>query len=144
MGTMSSRPGLVAATDASIPAYLFWDDGIHLRSFAPVVHGRKLVGTLVLEERLPAIAEQLMESDGLVATGYAAMCVGGGSTDMLCYPDGHTPGTYRAPVFSKNGDRTPMSLAVHGRSGVFKGLDYRNRNVIAAHAPLSSRRSHRL
>lgn len=121
------------------PAILFWDKGLFVRMSVPIIDRGAVIGRLVMEEALPLITHQMMSDEGLGATGETGLCKPK-RDHMLCYPQSRNPGIYRARLISDTGKPTPMALALQGKTGVFKGVDYRGNPVIAAYAPLLGNR----
>ena len=137
LGHFSDRSPLTTDLGLPTPALLLWDGSFYLKSSVPIQDKEGVIGQLDMEEPLPLISDQFMQSDGLGETGETGMCVAG-PNELLCYPQFRNPKGYKAGRISRNGKPTPMSLAVDGKSGIFKGLDYRGHNVIAGFGPLTT------
>ncbi len=133
----SDHPGIVTDLGRDIPVSLHWDGELYLTTTVAVRDSQGVSGSLVVEEPLSLVAEQLASGSGLGETGEVGMCIGKPGY-LHCFPQHRNPKVYRTARTNRNGEPTPMSLAVAGQSGVFKGLDYRNRNVIAAYGPLTT------
>src|SRR5690606_9045934 len=133
MGQPSPGSGLSVALD-ELPGTLEWDESFYLKLSLPLQDGDEILGTMVVEEPLSQVIQQLMTHE--VDNQYEArLCFREG--DLLrCFPDESHQQVYTAPAYRMYGQVTPMGLATSGKSGQFKGLDFENTNVVAAHAPL--------
>lgn len=134
LGSFSRQPQLETDLGFANPTVLFWDRGLMIRNTLPIRQG-ETIGTLVVEEAMPLYTHQLMSGVGLGKTGETGLCRLH-LDHMLCYPQSRNPKVYRANLLGKTGRRTPMALALQGKTDTYKGLDYRGKHVIAAHAPL--------
>jgi len=135
LGQFSARPELETNLGFANPAILFWDRGLFIRYSVPIRDHGQAIGLLMVEEAMPLFTNQMMSGDGLGGTGELALCKS--SLDQrLCYPQSRNPKVYQANLLGKTGRPTPMALALQGNTGIYKGLDYRGKQVIAAHAPL--------
>ncbi len=137
LGSFSAHQPFATTLDYPEPTVLFWDGTLTVRSTAPIRDASGTLGALTVEEPVPLVAERLMSSAGHQATGQSVMCIRS-AAKLLCFPDNRNPDLYSVLPVSESGKPIPMELAVQGKSGLFKGLDYRNRNVFAAYRPLSS------
>ena len=137
LGRFASKPEIETNLGLSNPVSLFWDGGFYLRSRLPVQDKGALIGSIIIEQPLTLITEQFAKAEGLGATGEMGMCVGRPDS-LLCFPQYRNAKVYTSSRLSANGKPTPMSYAVDGQSGFFKGLDYRGHNVIAAYGPLTA------
>lgn len=135
LGDFSMQPQLETDLGFANPTILFWDRGLRIRNTVPIRDGGKTIGRLIVEEAMPLFTHQLMSGEGLGATGETGLCRRH-LDHMLCYPQSRNPKIYRAPLLGKTGKPTPIALALQGKTGTYKGLDYRGKSVIAAHAPL--------
>ena len=132
MGSFANHPDLEVKLDADASAILLWSNGFYLRGEMPIRDKNVVVGSLVIVEHLDHIAPTLDSGD----TSEIRMCIPH-SQHLLCFPDSNHPHVYESALLSANGNATAMSFAVSGKSGVFKGLDYRDVNVVAAYGPLT-------
>lgn len=133
MGQPSPGSGLSVALD-ELPGTLEWDESFYLKLSLPLQDGDEILGTMVVEEPLSQVIQQLMTHE--VDNQYEArLCFREGNL-LRCFPDESHQQVYTAPAHSMYGQVTPMGLATEGKSGQFKGLDFENTNVVAAHAPL--------
>ncbi len=127
MGNASTAPVLEVVL-ASRESFLLWDGGLLLRTSAPMALEDRRVGLLVVVDRMPLSTAHL---------GEANLCFPQASR-LACFPQLPNPRVYTIDRKSPNGKPTPMTLAVAGKQGLVKGLDYRGRNVIASYAPLNA------
>lgn len=119
------------------PSVLKWDQGFYLSTRSRLADANGFIGTLVIEQRLPRLDEQLNPIDGFGRTGEMGMCFPA-QDHLLCFPQKRNPAVYRVPRVNRLGKMTAMANAVSGKTGIFSGIDYRGQNVIAAHAPLTA------
>ncbi len=136
-GRFARTPQIEVDLGMADAASLRWDGELYLRSRANVVANGHVAGVLEVEQSLPLITEQFAKSEGIGATGEMGICVRQ-LERLLCFPERRNPTVYTIPIISARGTMTPMGYAVAGRLGIFKGLDYRGHQVIAAYGPLST------
>jgi PAS domain S-box-containing protein len=132
LGSFVSKPHMAVDLGLDNPTTLLWANAFYLRTSLQLRDEHGVVGTLIMEEPVLHFA---LGTD-LGDTGDQRMCVPQ-LTHMLCFPDRTHSQVYETNAESSNGKPTAMSAAVHGKSGILKGLDYRDINVIAAYGPLS-------
>ena len=137
LGKLAANPALETDIGLGTEASLLWDKGYFLRSSMPIVDGSVRLGILVLESPLPLLQKQMGEDSGLGSTGETGLCAAAGPR-MRCYPQYRNPRVYTIDRNADHDRPTPMSLAVDGKTGVFRGLDYQGKNVIAAYASVGS------
>ncbi len=136
-GHFARKPEITADLGLAAPASLLWDKAILMRSRLPLRDGMVVVGSIMIEQALPLITEQLARAEGFGQTGELGMCVL--QSDLLtCFPQHLNPKVHTFARVNANGKLTPMGHAVNGRAGIFEGLDYRGHNVIAAYGPLAT------
>lgn len=136
-GDAAVASALAVDLGLDVSASLFWSNGFHLRSSMPIQDAEGFVGTLVMEELLPYITGQFSLNNILGYDSETSMCIAR-QDHLICFPDHSHAATYNAPRQAVNGLATPMSFAVDGKSGIFRGLDYTGINVAAAYSPLTS------
>jgi len=136
MGHLSSRPPIETDAGLATQASFLWDGTFYLKSITPILDKGIVIGSLVTQEPLPAINDELMQGESLGDTGEIGVCFGK-ADHVLCYPQFRNPKVAKLTGKSINGKPTPISFAIRGEAGMFKGLDYRGRNVIGAYAPLT-------
>ncbi len=136
-GQFSVHPVIKTDLGLANSTSLLWDQDFYLRTSVPIFKNNMLIGSLVVEEPLPLVRDLLMKGEELGHTGEVGMCEPM-PDDLVCFPTYRQPKIYRVKRVSIYHKPTPMSFAVRGKSGVFRGLDYRGKNVIAAYAPLTT------
>lgn len=122
------------------PGTLEWNKNFYIKLQFPIVEAGEQLGTMVIEEPLAHVIQQLMTDE--LSNQYeqyeqyeARLCVRRDNV-LHCFPDESHPHFYTASDTSAYGQATPMGLATFGKSGQFKGLDFENVSVVAAYAPL--------
>jgi PAS domain S-box-containing protein len=133
LGVFSKQPPIVVDLGLPISAVLLWSQGYYLKTSLAILDKKNRVGRLEVEEPL----KHITPSEGLGTTSDTRMCISKGA-GVLCFPDRNHADVYESKRINASGKATPMSLAVDGQTGTFKGLDYRDINVIAAYAPLTT------
>jgi diguanylate cyclase (GGDEF)-like protein/PAS domain S-box-containing protein len=106
---------------------LVWDGGYKFRHVMPGPAAR-----LVVVQALPEIDRLFLQPVPFGRSAELRACMQRGQT-MHCFPQHQWPQVRRVGL--NNGG--PMHRATRGEHGLYAGLDYRGRSVIAAHAPLS-------
>lgn len=133
LGSFTKQSPISIDLGLNISAALIWNQGFYLKGSIAILDKDNLVGRLVVEEPL----EHMNPSEGLGETSDTRMCIPNGER-LLCFPDRSHADVYESKRINMNGKETPMSLASNGHGGTFKGLDYRDINVVAAYGPLTS------
>lgn len=119
-----------------VSAFLRWQNIFLLTVTIPIKDEQTILGNLVIEEPMPHLAKQFNPRRAFEDSTEARMCAPRDGL-LVCVPDQTHTAVYSTPYENASGVMTPMAMAVNGRSGTFKGLDYRNVSVIAAYAPLT-------
>ncbi|MFI4939668.1 MAG: diguanylate cyclase domain-containing protein [Burkholderiales bacterium] len=136
-GHFGLTPQIEADLGLTSHASLRWDGGFYLNSRSSILDNGRIIGTLEVEQPLPLITEQFSRDGEIGATGEMGICVRRPGR-VLCFPERRNPVVFTIPRPDAAGRMTAMGYAVDGHSGVFNGLDYRGRHVIAAYGPLSA------
>lgn len=137
LGRFSQTPQIKAELGLAYPAALLWDNGVLINSRLPLRDKQQVVGAIVVEQPLPLIAEQLAQTEGFGKTGELGFCTR--QEELLtCFPQRRNPTVHRFARLNPDGKPTPMAYATDGHTGIMNGIDYRQRNVIAAYGPLTS------
>jgi diguanylate cyclase (GGDEF)-like protein/PAS domain S-box-containing protein len=137
LGAFVPDTGIAADLGLAQPASLLWNGSYYLNSRAKIldtINNYKLIGALTIEQPLPVITQQYMETNEFGATGEVVLCLGK-EKQLLCFPQRFNPTVFSISRYSIAGSPLPMSYAVEGQSGVIKTLDYRAQQVIAAYGP---------
>lgn len=132
MGRVASQPAFQSTPGPVAKASLLWNGALRLRTVVAVRQLDVVVGTLTFEQAMPRTAAVLMSGEILGKTGELSMCIAR-VPQLQCFPQHRNRSVYFATAISASRRPTPIGLAVAGKTGVFKGLDYRGRNVIAAY-----------
>lgn len=133
VGTFAVHSEIEVDMGMSDPAFLLWANGFYFKTSVPLKHETEVIGVIVIEQLLRHIAPTTTD---LGDSGDLRMCVPK-LTQLLCFPDRSHTEVYETKRESSNGKPTAMSSAVKGNSGIFRGLDYRDINVVAAYGPLT-------
>ena len=138
-GTFVTDEKISFALPVPFKASLLWDTQYLARIALPLKGPAGDIGTLHVEQPLPLITELMMDEEGLGKTGSLAMCftIADSPKQVRCFPHSRNRKIYDAAKVSTNGAQTPMALALEGKKGMFKGLDFRGKSVIAVHGPLT-------
>ncbi|HEY0856893.1 MAG TPA: EAL domain-containing protein [Albitalea sp.] len=136
VGDIAPSQGLMARFVQKVPTQLLWDDGLVLRSRAPVGDGAGSLGTIELDQRLQALWRDFFIAAGFGSTGAVQLCaqvdlrvecIAGAAERAPSAVQGAEPA---APL-------TPMAMAIAGRSGVTRFVTPQGDHVLAAYAPLA-------
>jgi two-component system sensor histidine kinase/response regulator len=136
LGKPVAEPEIAIEVAGTVPATLLWRDGLYLRIRSAVIDGKEVIGTLVIDQRLHVLTEQLAKQEGVGRTGSVAMCVLE-FDGFLCLPMSNVLRTQKIPRYNPSGQALPMTFAATGQSGTFKGLDFKGRQVIAVYGPVT-------
>ncbi len=116
-------------------AWLFWREGLHLESDAPVYRKGREIGEIGVETDLRDLDSEFDLAQSLGQSGEVVVCAPGNGM-MGCFPSRLHQAVIRFPTRIK-GHILPMSHALSGKSGVATGMDYRGKLVVAAYRPVS-------
>ncbi|GGY73957.1 hypothetical protein GCM10011613_19090 [Cellvibrio zantedeschiae] len=133
LGAFSQQPAISVDLGFNVSAILLWNQGFYVKASMAILDKDNIVGRLEVEEPL----NHMTPSEGLGETSDTRICIPKGDK-VLCFPDRVHHEVYETSRININGKETPMSLAVRGKNGTFKGLDYRDINVVAAYGPLTT------
>lgn len=110
---------------------LWWNNSLVLSTRLPIISDGKVVGTVLAEQPLTALTKLLHDIETLGQTSEVGICKV--QDNMFhCIPQRFVPRVFSVP-YSKT---LPMSRAIAGETGMIRTRDYRQQNVIAAHAPI--------
>jgi PAS domain S-box-containing protein len=117
-------------------ATLLWTSHAIVQLDVPVVHKGKHLGTLVLQNAMPAIDKLLADARLLGQTGDIIICAALSHDQMRCLPTRLVAAGY--PVLNRviKGEPWPASRAVNGEADVVTVADGRGQQVIAAYGPV--------
>jgi diguanylate cyclase (GGDEF)-like protein/PAS domain S-box-containing protein len=131
--------------DASKPegathAWLLWDNGLVLRTTAPIrASSGSILGAVTAERALPGLTAHLNDVGGFGKTAEVFLCAAGAGR-MQCFTNPQGADAYVPNLATAHGRASPMALALTGASGTITALDERDHEVIAAYAPIASGR----
>lgn len=117
-------------------AWLLWENGYLLHSVTPVLDEGKIVGSVFVEQRLPALDKLLQD---IRASGPATdvLVCGRQGDHAFCAPNRYYADPLLTPMFRADG--TPARQITHallGETGVASAKDLRRVPVLAAYTPL--------
>lgn len=140
LGQVLASAGRPAATEENRVRlggqnWLFWNDGYWLETVLNIARPHAPPLELVVQTQLDDIHAALNYGNGLGASGEVVVCAPE-PRGMACFPTRLHPHPARYP-HSLNGARLPMSHALDWEEGIGVFRDYRQRQVIAAYAPLA-------
>ena len=117
---------------ANSPDLLWWNGDLLLRIRLPIFNGGNVVGAVLTEQPLPALANALSNINEFNQTSEIGICK---LQDNMfhCLPQRFVPRVYSLH-YSKT---LPMSRATAGQTGIMRTRDYRQKHVIAAHGPIN-------
>ncbi len=130
------RPG-PPAMDVPVgdSARLLWRGQLALRHELPLADAEGALGTVVAEQRLPLLTQALIGNPTAFASAELLLCGSGDGAEFRCFPTRLTG----APIAFGPGPHGSPRLAHRARqdgAGVGVTIDYRNRRVMGAFAPL--------
>lgn len=133
LGSFSRQPPISVDLGLNVSAQLLWNQGFYLKASIAILDKDNIVGRLVVEEPLT----HMDRNEGMNDTSETRICIARGE-HARCFPDRNHADVYETSHTNMNGQPTAMSLAMNGQTGTYKGLDYRNINVVAAYGPLTT------
>jgi PAS domain S-box-containing protein len=136
LGEFTDTPEITAELHEPVLATVSWRDALYLNSRSRIMDGNEVIGYLVAEQPLSILTEQLAKQEGVGKTGSIAMCVPQPG-HFRCLPFFPNSNSQQIPRYNPLGQALPMNYAVAGGSGIFKGPDYKGRNVIAVYGPVT-------
>ncbi|CAG1019463.1 Cyclic di-GMP phosphodiesterase PdeB [Burkholderiaceae bacterium] len=136
VGDVAPSHGLMARFVQAVPTQLLWDDGLVLRSRAPVGDRSGALGTIQLDQRLEALWRDFFIASGFGSTGEVQLCAGADS-GIQCIVGRADRAPSATQGAEPGGPPTPMALAIAGQSGVMRFVTPQGEHVLAAYAPLA-------
>ena len=116
-------------------AWLVWQDGLYLVSNSPYYRNGRRIGDIEVQTSLNQLDREFDRTQSFGKSGEVVLCVPD-EDRMDCFPSNLHREVSRFP--NRTGRNTlPMSYALHGKSGVTVGHDYRGKAVLAAYQPIS-------
>ncbi len=135
-GVFAHTPEIIAELQTNPSARLLWDGDLYLQTETAVRSHGIIVARLLAEQPLSTLRRQLFDTEGLGKTGEVALCKTE-NTGLFCFPEGPLPRPTQIKRHSASGQPLPMSYATEGKSGILASVDYREKNVMAAFAPIA-------
>ncbi len=135
-GKFAEAPVMTVTLATPDKPELLWSDGIALRHSLPMRDASGLVGSVLVEQRMPVLTRLMQESPRIGGdTGEVGLCFER-SSRMHCYPTRQNPRGMSLSLVSASGMPLPMTYAFRGQTGLVMTRDYREQYVIAAHGPV--------
>lgn len=135
VGDLPSAPSFSTPLATGNASELLWDRGVVVRTRVALVQDGKPVGSVSIDQVVPALDASFANLERIGKTAELALCVGRDSM-LLCLPNGKNASVFQVKLPGMQKSRLPMELALAGGSGIVGTLDYRNENVIAAYGEL--------
>jgi diguanylate cyclase (GGDEF)-like protein/PAS domain S-box-containing protein len=137
-GSFVDSPELSVPLRTATPAFLLWDWQYVLQVSVDVVDRQgKYIGKIVTETHMPQLDAAISDAKSIGSSAELAMCAPLGE-DMQCFPLTISHGVTQRMPRVLNGKPLPMSYALDGKTGTVYAQDYREINVVAAHAPVGT------
>lgn len=139
-GDFITQPELQIPIRFAQDTQLLYKHQYYLHVAINIVDEGRIIGKVVTEEPLPTLSKAfqgpLLQRD---KTADLALCGQYTQNDrMQCFPTTLNPHVQSLMTTSDTGTPLPMSHALAGKTGFVIANDYRNREVVAAYAPLGS------
>jgi len=119
-------------------AQLKWDGQLMLHSEVDMTRNGRVIGKVITQMKLPVSTGALKDVRHLGKAGELALCASLGSSDVQCFPTTLAPKSLTVSKTSAQGVSLPITHALEGETGFMAARDYRNRQVVAAYAPVGS------
>ncbi len=131
-GEVVRYPDVALRVRAAGRAELIWSDEFLLANEIEISEGGAVIGTVILQTRMPQLASLLTDIPELGATGELLVCAQ--STKQIgCLPTRLRP----HPLFLQANTRgSPISFAFAGRTGHTRFTDSRGYDAIVAYGPI--------
>jgi signal transduction histidine kinase/CheY-like chemotaxis protein len=120
--------------DGSGRARLVWRDGVGLRHELTMTDAEGLLGSVVVEQRLPQITEMLTSNQTRFASAEFLLCSAAGPA-FRCFPSRLSTTPVVVPPGPRGAPRL-MQRALAEGAGVSTTVDYRGHEVFGAYTPL--------
>ena len=116
---------------------LLWQDGFVLQTKDPVAHDGRVVGSVLVEQRLVALTAQVRAIQKEGQSTDLIVC-GRQKQDAVCFPSRFYAANLHIPIFKDGKLYLPISHALLGETGVVVTKDFRGISVFAAYIPAGS------
>ena len=120
---------------SSETAFLLWHNGFVLFSEHHVMMNGKSVGKILVEQRMPELANMLHDVETDSTSADFLLC-GRSHDDALCYPSRFYQANLRIPMYKDGKPYLAISRALLQQTGVMSVKDLRGISVLAAYAPV--------
>ncbi len=137
VGPVAHAPTLALGLDSPMRSELLWADGPVLRTRAPVSEGGRVLGSVLVEQRMTVVAELMKAEIGLWRTGEIALCAARGDR-VHCYPQRRDARVVEAPLRGEGGAMLPAAHAAAGQTGIVRARDSLGYEVLAAYGPVGN------
>lgn len=135
-GRSMGTPAREVRLQGEAPGSLAWREGYFFRHRQAVIEGPPGVALYLVTEQPLKVLALLSNEIGQWGVSFdMALCADGGPPWLTCFPQRLMPHAFTAGKMMK-GQPLPMALAVSGHTGVTARLDFRQRQVVAAYAPV--------
>lgn len=138
-GDFVAQPELQIPIRFAQDTQLLYKHQYYLRAAINIVDEGRIIGKVVTQDPLPTLSNAfhgtLIQRD---KTADLALCGLYARNRMQCFPTTLNPHVQTLATTSGTGTPLPMSHALAGKTGFVVANDYRNREVVAAYAPLGS------
>ncbi len=134
-GTFVLAPTLNAPLATPAGAQLLWDEGFVLRHRIAMRDEAGEVGAVMTDQPLTVLTRLSRSVLGKSETGDMGLCFAREGT-LHCFPQRLNPQVFSVATVSASGDPLPMTRALRGESALTISRDYREKDVVAAFAPV--------
>ncbi len=118
-------------------ALLLWQDGFVLHTQNKVVRDGRVVGEVIIEQRLTPLLQLLTDIQGVGRSTDVLLCGREGDV-AVCFPTRFYKANTRIPMFKADGSpNLAIGRALLNESGAFTVKDLRGIDVLAGYSPVS-------
>lgn len=137
VGAVAHAPALSVRMQSPLASELLWADGPVLRTRVPVLDGDRVLGSVLVEQRMSVVAELMKADIGLWRTGEIALCFARDGR-LVCFPQRRNARVTDVALRGDDGAMLPAAHAASGRSGIVRTRDASGHDVLAAYGPVGS------
>lgn len=127
-------------TSENTHAFLLWDQQLILRTSQNLLNQKhQIIGSVMLEQRLPSLTQIFTESHLIGETGDFMLCsaLKDNDIEMDCFLRGVDGNEFKRVERIISNRPLPMHHALNGQQGIRFADDYRQQAVVAAHSPMA-------
>lgn len=117
--------------------WFFWRDASTLQFASPLSIRGEARGSVIVQTSFTPLDDLIENSGRLSASGDLRVCTARDPQRMQCLPTRLAPRPVLDTPRFQSGVALPMSRAIDGEAGALIFLNYRNRQSVAAYAPLT-------